>query len=110
MSEQKRRIINGKSLYHLLRSAGSRDRLQWCFNNLRLRQEVPRQYLSLLSSGSSPNEALHHEINNKFRNLPEVYAGTIELQLMVCSLATLMVHNAALYIHLGCGNSRTGPY
>ena len=52
---------------------------------------------NLLSSGTTSNESLHRDINGWFRNQPELYVNTLDVQLLVNHTAKLMVHNAALY-------------
>ena len=53
--------------------------------------------LALLGSGTSPNESLHAELNQWFRNQPELYITTLQLQLDFGVLAKLMAHSAAMY-------------
>ena len=69
-------------------------------NNLRLLHTVNPQRASLMPSGTSSNESLHAELNKWFRNQPEIYLGTLLLQLRVNWIAKLMVHNTALYTPL----------
>jgi hypothetical protein len=69
-------------------------------NNLRLRHSLIPRKASLMPSGTSSNESLHAELNKWFRNQPEIYLGTLMLQLRVNWIAKLMVHNTALYAPL----------
>jgi hypothetical protein len=87
----------GKSLARVLYQAAGDDRVQWLFNNIRFRRVLDPRKLSLLGSGTSPNEALHAEINRWFRNNPEFYATTLGLQLKINTTGKLMAHNSALY-------------
>ena len=87
----------GKKLYRILWCATSPVRLQWLFNNTRLRRQVDKSHLSLLGSGTSSNESLHAELNRWMRNLPELYISTLELQLSVNALAKLLCHNCSMY-------------
>ena len=97
-SELHRRThVAGVQLKKLLWNATAPHRLQWYFNNLRFRHSLLPSKLSLLGSGTSRNEALHAEVNRWFRNQPEVFASTVELQLRVSTLAKLQAHNCALY-------------
>ncbi len=58
---------------------------------------MPSHMRSLVGSGTSPNEALHSELNRAFRNQPEVYIETLGLQLEVSCWAKRLAHNAAMY-------------
>jgi hypothetical protein len=58
---------------------------------------LPAGMLPLLGSGTSPNEALNHEINSWFRNQPECYQETLRLQLHINCIGKLMSHNSSLY-------------
>ena len=49
------------------RSACSETRLEWYFNNLRIRHAMRPTRLALLPSGTGSNEALRAEINGWFR-------------------------------------------
>ena len=51
----------------LFRSACNETRLEWYFNNLRIRHAMRPTRLALLPSGTGSNEALHAEINGWFR-------------------------------------------
>ena len=53
--------------------------------------------ISLLGSGTSPNESLHAEINRWFRNQPEMYINTLAIQLDINGLGKLLAHNGSLY-------------
>ena len=90
-------VGRNKKLKDVLASAAAPDRVQWYFNNLRMRHAVPSRFWSLLSSGTSPNEALHAELNKWFRNQPELYISTLILQLRINQVAKLIVHNSAMH-------------
>ena len=94
---QNKTDARSKKLKDVLASAAAPDRIQWYFNNLRMRHALPSRYWSLLSSGTSPNEALHAELNKWFRNQPELYISTLILQLRVNQIAKLIVHNSAMH-------------
>ena len=53
--------------------------------------------MSLLGSGTSPNESLHAEINRWFKNQPEIFSATLNLQLEINLFGKLLSHNASLY-------------
>ena len=56
-----------RKVFQLLHSAAAAGRSEWYFNNLRMRHLLEPSRLSLLPIGTTSNEALHHEINNWFR-------------------------------------------
>ena len=89
--------MKGKLLCEVLESAAAPDRLHWYFNNTRLRHAVESRSLSLLASGSASNEALHSEINNWFKNQPELYMSTLKIQLRLNWIAKLATHSIAMY-------------
>ena len=89
--------MNSQSLAKVLWCAAAGPRIEWYFNNMRCRHAAPRSILSLLGAGTGQSESLHHEINNWFRNQPELYSQTLQLQLEVNCLGKLISHNAAAY-------------
>ncbi|CAK0792945.1 unnamed protein product, partial [Prorocentrum cordatum] len=95
--EVNRGTASGRLLVDVLWSATSVERVQFLFNNTRMRHSLPKKYQSLIGSGTSPNEALHAEVNRWFRNQPELYLETLELQLAAATHAKLIAHNAAMY-------------
>ena len=58
---------------------------------------MPLGHLALLKSGTSPNEALHRDMNKWFKNQQELFIGTLQLQLQVSCFSRLAMHNAMLY-------------
>ena len=84
-------------LKKLLYNATAPARMQWFFNNQRIRHSLPAARLALLGSGTSVNESFHHEINTWFRNQGDIYASTAELQLRIGFLGKLQAHSCALY-------------
>ena len=86
-----------KKLADVIANAAQHSRCEYLFNNLRMRHSLPARALPLLGSGTSPNEALHSEINRWFKNQPELYAQTLELQLGVHVIGKQMMHNSAMY-------------
>jgi len=94
---QRKSYVGGKTIAQLLWCAAGPDRVQWFMNNVRHRRLVDRNTISLLGSGTSPNEALNSEINRWFRNQPEVFASTLNLSLRVCWMGKLLTHNSAMY-------------
>ena len=75
---------------------GPNRRSDWYFNNLRMRHLIEPSRLSLLPIGTTSNEALHHEINNWFREMQKIHKATLCLK-SIMHLAKLLSHNTALY-------------
>ena len=94
---RRKTVQQGRTLRAVLHSSCAGDRLEWLFNNIRLRRRVPPAMLSLLGSGTSPNESLHKELNTWFKNQTELYSSTLGLQLEVVHIGKLVTHNAAMY-------------
>ena len=87
----------GRDIRSILMSSCTADRIAWYWNNMIIRRRMSRGRVALMGSGTAPNESLHHEVNTWFRNFPELYPTTLELQLDVGSLGKLLVHNVAMY-------------
>jgi hypothetical protein len=94
---QRRVTGSNKQLSKVLWCAASPDRVEWLLNNIRVRCLVDPARLSLLSSGTTSNEALHSEINNWFRQAQQMHRSTLALKLQILSLGKLISHNSALY-------------
>ncbi len=94
---QRKTVQQGRPICSLLRSATDPERMGWFFNGIRMRREMDPCMVSLMGSGTSPNEALHAEVNRWFRNQPDIYSTTVGMQLRVCHLGKLLTHNAAMY-------------
>ncbi|CAK0802818.1 unnamed protein product [Prorocentrum cordatum] len=86
-----------KKLADVIANAAQHSRCEYLFNNLRMRHSLPARAPPLLGSGTSPNEALHSEINKWFKNQLELHAQTLELQLGVNVIGKQMMHNSAMY-------------
>jgi hypothetical protein len=86
-----------KPVYKILWSAAALDRIEWYFNNSRMRHSIALAQFSLLHSGTTSNEALHAEINNWFRQTQQIHQSTVQLKLQIMSLAKLIEHNNAMY-------------
>ena len=89
--------VKGATIACILWRAADPGKIQWYMNNIRLRRGMPKERLSLLGSGTSPNESLHAEINRWFRNQPEMYINTLAIQLDINGLGKLLAHNGSLY-------------
>ena len=93
------KIIPGpkKPVYKVLWNAAAVDRVEWMFNNIRVRHSIPISECQLLSSGTASNEALHAEINRWFKQTQMMHQSTLRLKLHVLTLAKLLSHNSAMY-------------
>ena len=87
-----------KTTRRLLWNAADPARLGWYFNNQRMRHlpGVKSGITRLTGSGTSTNEAFHKEINRWYSNQPDLYAGTVQLQLRFARLGRLISHSQAL--------------
>ncbi len=72
--------VAGQPLRKLVWNASHPSRIQWYADNLRALREMGEGDASLLASGKSANETMNHVINSWFRNQPDVYATTVDLQ------------------------------
>ena len=84
-----------KEVYRVLWSACAPDRLEWLFNNIRIRHKVPKEILPFLPSGTSSNEALHAEINSWNRSTQALHRSTLELKLRFYTYIKLLAHHLA---------------
>jgi len=55
----------------------------WYWNSIIARRSMPPQMQAMLGSGTAANESLHAEMNSWYRNQPELYPTTLQLQLQV---------------------------
>ena len=53
-----------REVSHVLWTACAPDRIEWLWNNMRLRHRISPAELALLPSGTASNESLHAEINS----------------------------------------------
>ena len=51
-----------------------------------------------LSSGTTSNEVLNHELNARFRNVPRLYQATLKLNCEAFQYLKLITHNTAEYM------------
>ena len=84
-----------KPVRDVLWSACSPQRLEWLFNNQRVRHALSPLQRALLPSGTTSNEALHSEINSWTRSTHEVHRATLKLKLQIFSLGKQLVHHIA---------------
>jgi hypothetical protein len=85
-----------RPLWRMLWCACAPARMEWLFNNCRMRHCIERRMLGLLPSGTTSNEALHAEINSWFRQTQSVHKSTLRLKLLVMRTAKLLCHDAAM--------------
>ena len=87
----------GKFVFQHLAYAAEAERLEWLLNNLRFRSTQPSAVLSLLSSGTTSNEALHAEMRSWFRQIQSMHQSSLLLKCSVFRLRKLLEHNTALH-------------
>ena len=80
----------------ILYTACAPARLQWYWNNLRVRHNFPQKFLAMLPSGTASNEALHSEIRAWFRETQQMHRSTLELKLRVLHLSKMITHGSAM--------------
>ena len=93
-SEVAKKTEEGKSVGQLLWQAGQPDRLEYLFNNLRVRSAMSAAENLLLPTGTTSNESLHAEINGWFRQTQRLHRSTLKLKLDILTLSKLLSHNA----------------
>ncbi|CAE8627570.1 unnamed protein product [Polarella glacialis] len=86
-----------KQVYKILWSAAAIDRIEWMFNNMRIRHSMAASECTLLPSGTASNEALHAELNRCFRSTQSIHQSTIRLKLQILCFAKLVSHTGAMY-------------
>ena len=59
--------LSGATLHRLLINLTVPGKIQWLFNDTRYRHTCPAKEMTLLPSGTTSNESLHHEIKTWFR-------------------------------------------
>jgi hypothetical protein len=85
-----------KEVRKVLWSACAPERLEYLFNNLRIRHSMDARARCLLPTGTASNEALHSEINSWTRQIQEQHRSTLQLKLQILQLGKLLSHNVAL--------------
>ncbi len=86
-----------KPVFKILWNAAAVDRVEWMFNNIRIRHSMALSECNLLPSGTSSNEALHAEVNKWFRQTQQIHQSTLKLKLTILSFAKLVSHTCAMY-------------
>ena len=96
--EEVARVVRStnRPLWRMLWCAAAPARMNWLFNNCRMRHSLDHRLLSLLPSGTTSNEALHAEINSWFRQTQSVHKSTLRLKLLVMRTAKVLCHDAAM--------------
>ena len=85
-----------KEVHKVLWSACAPERLEWLFNNTRVRHIIPARYLVVLPSGTSSNEALHAEINAWTRSITAMHRSTLLVKLRFLMYRKLQAHYMAV--------------
>lgn len=88
---------SNKPIFQILWNAAAPARMEWMFNNIRMRYCMAAGRLALLPSGTASNESLHAEINNWFRQTQQLHQATLAVKLEFLTIGKLIAHNAALY-------------
>lgn len=84
-----------KPVRTILWNACSPHRLEWLFNNQRVRHALSPLQRALLPSGTTSNEALHSEVNSWARSTHEIHRSTLALKLQIYTLGKQLVHHIA---------------
>ena len=58
-----------REVSHVLWTACAPDRIEWLWNNMRLRCRISRAELALLPSGTASNESLRAEVNSRTQSI-----------------------------------------
>ena len=97
MPEEVARKVTGsnKEVAKVLWSAAAPERLEWLFNNLRIRHAMTPLQRALLPSGTASNEALHAEINAWTRSNRMLHQSTLRLKLGIMQFGKLLAHHIA---------------
>lgn len=82
---------------HLLLSACQPANIEWMLNFTRFLHTLSADSRRLLPSGTTSNEAYHHELNGRFRSVQKLHVSTLKSRLNVMCTQKLLTHNAALY-------------
>ena len=85
----------GQSIRKLIYNMTDPTRMQYLFNNTRMRASILPHRLPLLPKGSTANEALHYKLNKRFMNQKELHLSTLELQLELFWASHEMAHDCA---------------
>ena len=93
---QRKSEKKSKRICEHLAYAAEPERLEWLFNNLRFRAGKACSLLSLLSSGTTSNEALHAEMRAWFRQIQSMHQSSLHLKCCVFRLRKLLEHNTAM--------------
>ena len=64
-------------------------------NFRRARQHLIRKDIDFMATGTTANEALHHELNHSFDLVHRMYKDTLSLRLRAFQLVKLVAHNNA---------------
>ena len=87
---------SNKPLSRILWCACSASRLEWYFNNQRVRHIMRPSRVELMGVGTASNEALHAEINAWFRTIQVLHQATLMLKCRILTLKKQLAHCSAL--------------
>ena len=71
--------------------------VEWMLNFTRFAHTLSAESRKLLPSGTTSNEAYHHELISRFRSVQKLRVSTLQSRLHVIGAQKLLTHNAALY-------------
>lgn len=86
---------SNKEIRKLLWAAASPDRMEWLFNNLRVRHSMSAEDVALLPSGTSSNESLHAEINAWTKPIRSLHQSTLRMKCEIMQFGKVLAHHVA---------------
>ena len=86
---------SNKEVRKLLWAATAPDRMEWLFNNLRVRHAMGAPARALMPSGTASNEALHAEIHSWGTSIRSLHKSTLRLKLCIMHFGKLLAHHVA---------------
>jgi len=96
--DMKRKVTgSNKEMSKILWCAATATRVEWYFNNQRIRHSIASSRVALLAVGTMSNESLHAEINVWFRTIQKMHQATLFLKCQILTLKKQLAHCSALY-------------
>ena len=94
--EVDRRVTgSNKEVRKVLWAATAPDRMEWLFDNLRVRHAMGAPARALMPSGTASNEALHAEIISWGTSIRSLHKSTLRLKLCIMHFGKLLAHHVA---------------
>ena len=85
----------GRSLRQSILFAVQPHRSEWCFNGAQARHASSQAMLEFLPSGTTANEALHHELNVWLIDSTALHVASLNMKMHGFLCAKLMSHHCA---------------